>query len=513
MLKYGRFARTSCPRSDMVTRVNYIWVILVTATMASAASWKFPCPEDQIAKYEALRVSEPITVDGRLDEAAWKAAPRSPRFVDIITGKPAIHDTQAAVLWDEENLYVGFWVEEPLVQAKYTNHNDPIYYDNDVEVFIAGKDAYYEFEVNAFNTVYEAFFIWKDAYESGGFSALPDFQRSKIKPFNGVGFKTHPRGERLGAFDWTFPGKKTAVWVNGTINDHKDRDRGWTVELAFPLKVMALLLKAFPPRDGDELRMDFSRFNTYKAAPPGNDSGGWVWTRHGIWDSHIPECFVQVRFRTNTVSEAGFVSLFDGKTLDGWNAADPSYWSIEDGAITGRITKEHPCNTNQYLVWMGGNLGDFELKLKSRVTGEGEINNGFQFRSRVMADRDVAGYQVDNNLKTDWLVRLYDEHGRHTLAWRGQRTVFNSHGEATHSKVEEAPGPAPFNLEDWHEYHLICDGPRLTLRVNGTLMAEVIDGDPLHADAAGILALQLHSGPPTFVQFKDIRLKKLRTTE
>ena len=488
-------------------RPEPIYLVFLLTVSTQAAPWKFPCAEDEIARYTAYRVTEPISLDGRLDEAAWKAAPRSPHFVDIITGKPAIHDTQAAVLWDDENLYLAYWIEEPLVQAKYTNRNDPIYYDNDVECFIAGEDAYYEFEVNALNTVYEAFFIWKDAYS--GFSALPEFKGNNVKPFKGVDFKTHPRGERLGAFEWTFPGKKTAVAINGTINDHKDRDRGWTVELAFPWEGMTLLSKSLPPQHGDVLRMDFSRFNTYKAAPPENDSGGWVWTRHGIWDSHIPECFVKVRFETNSVAEAGFVSLFDGKTLEGWNAPDPTYWSVEDGAITARITKEHPCATNQYLVWTGGSLGDFELKLKSRVTGEGAINNGFQFRSRVMDDRDVAGYQVDNNLKTDWLVRLYDEHGRHTLAWRGQRTVFDRDGKATHTKIEEAQGPAPFKLEDWHDYHLICDGPRLTLRVNGSLVAEVIDNDPLQADATGILALQLHSGPPTFVQFKDVRLKKL----
>jgi len=488
-------------------RMKHLILVLLTSIPALAAPWKFPCPENEIATYTALRVSETIAVDGRLDEPAWKASPRSPRFVDIISGKPAIHDTQAAVLWDAQNLYVGFWIEEAFLQAKYTNHNDPIYYDNDVEVFIAGEDAYYEFEVNALSAVYEAFFIWKTAYEP--FQAIPEFAPGKLKPFNGVGFNTHPRGERLGAFEWTFPGKKSAVSQDGTINNHADRDRGWTVELAFPWKGMAALSKDLPPADGQVLRMDFSRFNTYKAAPPENDSGGWVWTRHGIWDSHIPECFVQVRFETNSVHESGFVNLFDGKRLAGWNAADPSYWSVEDGAITGRITKEHPCATNQYLVWMGGNLGDFELKLKSRVMGEGGINNGFQFRSRVMDDRDVAGYQVDNNLKTDWLVRLYDEHGRHTLAWRGERTVFDRDGKATHSRIEEAQGPAPFKLEEWHEYHLICQGPRLTLRVNGALMAEVIDNDPLNADASGILALQLHSGPPTFVQFKDIRLKTL----
>src|SRR5437773_3536210 len=97
--------------------------------------------------------------------------------------------------------------------------------------------------------------------------------------------------------------------------------------------------------------------------------------------------------------------IFDGKTLSGWEAPEPSYWSVEDGAITGRITKDHPLSANQYLVWKGGpgaedgRLGDFELMLKSRVRGEGGINNGFQFRSRLLPDGDVAGYQVDNNLQ------------------------------------------------------------------------------------------------------------------
>jgi hypothetical protein len=265
-----------------------------------------PCSTNEIARYTAFRVSDPIKVDGRLDEPAWQRAPRSPRFIDIITGQPAIHDTRASVLWDNENLYVAFRIEEPLVHAKYTNQNDPIYYDNDVEVFIAGRDAYYEFEINAFNTTYEAFFIWAEAYERGGFAQTPEFARPWLKPFNGVGFKSHPRGPRLGHFDWRFPGKKTAVFIDGTVNNDTDRDRGWTVELAFPWRGMEWLAKAearaLPPKEGDVWRMDFSRFNTYKAAPPAKDSGGWVWSRHGIWDSHIPECFPYIRFTTNDVS-------------------------------------------------------------------------------------------------------------------------------------------------------------------------------------------------------------------
>jgi hypothetical protein len=278
-------------------------VFLVHGAFGQKAT--FPCPENEIARYTAYRTDVPITIDGKLDEAAWKRAPLSPRFVDILSGGRTIHGTHAAVLWDEENLYVAFRVEEPFVRAKYTNRNDPIYYDNDVEVFIAGRDAYYEFEVNAFNTTYEAFFIWKDAYEKGGFAKATEFSLDKLKPFNGVGFTNHPRGGRLGQFDWSFPGKRTAVVIDGTINNDTDRDRGWTVELALPWKGMAWLAKAGqrarPPKEGEVWRMDFSRFNTYKEAPPAKDSGGWVWTRHATWDSHIPECFVHVGFTTNVV--------------------------------------------------------------------------------------------------------------------------------------------------------------------------------------------------------------------
>jgi hypothetical protein len=291
---------------ELALRPPFLFLSAIMST--HAADWKFPVPESEIARYRAYHIGEAITIDGRLDEPAWQRAPWSPRFVDIITGERAIHDTRACVVWDDNNLYVAYRVEEPMVHAKYTKRNDPIYYDNDVELFIAGRDAYYEFEVNAFNTCYEAFFIWEEAYEKGGFAVDPEFALAKLKPFHGVGFKNHPRGPRLGHFDWAFPGMRSAVAIDGTINDDSDRDRGWTVELAFPWKGFAWLARAdnrsLPPRDGDVWRMDFSRFNTYKEAPPAKDSGGWVWTRHGIWDSHIPECFVHVRFTTEDVTTA-----------------------------------------------------------------------------------------------------------------------------------------------------------------------------------------------------------------
>ncbi len=275
------------------------------AAPAQTTGSKFPCPENEIAHYTAQRTAGLITIDGKLDEPSWKAATTSPRFVDILTGRPTIHDTRAAVLWDDENLYVSYRVEEPFVHAKFKQHNDHIYEDNDVECFIAGPDAYYEFEINAFNTAYEAFFVWQDNYEKSGLSKLPMFERSKVVPFNGVDFTNHYRGERFANLNYGLPGLKTGVRVDGTVNNDTDRDRGWTVEAAFPWKSLKWLAtdgRAVPPKDGDVWRMDFSRFNTYKEARPAKDSGGWVWTRHGVWDSHIPECFAYITFSTNVVS-------------------------------------------------------------------------------------------------------------------------------------------------------------------------------------------------------------------
>lgn len=205
----------------------------------------------------------------------------------------------------------------------------------------------------------------------------------------------------------------------------------------------------------------------------------------------------------------GFISLFDGKSLKGWKAADTSWWSIKEGAITAEITIEKPCKKNQYLFSEYGEMKDFELKLMHRIVSEHNVNGGFQFRSSHYKIDDCKGYQVDNNTKTDWLVRLYDEFGRHTLAWRGERTIFDKNGKVNSTKISESQGKAQFKLSDWNEYHLICIGNKLTLYINGILMAEVIDNDPANFDHSGLLALQLHSGNPMLVQFKDIWLKKL----
>ena len=283
---------------------------LPVAVAVAEEPWPFPWPESRIARYTARRAAGPIALDGRLDEADWKAAEKSPRFSDLVRGQPGIHDTRAAVLWDDVNLYVGYWVEEPFVEGTLTERDSLIYKNNDVELFIAGRDAYYEFEINSLGTIYEVFFIWEEAYQKSGYVKLPEFDRTQatgFAPSRASGSRTIPAAPASATGTGTFPGCSSAVHVDGTVNDNSDRDRGWTVELVIPWTGLAQLARpdgrSLPPKDGDVWRMDFSRFNQYKAAPPAQDPGGWAWSPHGAWDSHIPEVFPYVRFSTRPVGE------------------------------------------------------------------------------------------------------------------------------------------------------------------------------------------------------------------
>ena len=269
-----------------------------------------PCQDKNIPRYKAFRATSAPAIDGKLSEAIWKTAPRSSRFVDLIHGTATRFDTRAAVLWDETYLYVGYWIEEPDVRATLTERDAPIYRDNDAELFIAGRDGYYEFEINAHGTIYEVLFFWEDEFQRNGYSIMPEFSRASpdARPFNGVGYRSHPRGKRIGFWNWDYPGLLKAVHIDGTLNDDRDRDRGWTVELALPWSGLEILARgdgrSLPPEDGDVWRMDFSRFNTHKASPPAKDSGGWAWSAHGVWDSHVPECFTYIEFSNREAGKA-----------------------------------------------------------------------------------------------------------------------------------------------------------------------------------------------------------------
>ncbi len=254
------------------------------------------------ARYTCYRAAGPIVVDGRLESPSWRMAPKSTPFVDIVTGEPAWFDTRVALLWDDEHLYFGFWIEETDVWGTLTERDSKIWEENDVEVFIGAKNAYYEFEINALNTVYEVFWIWKDILKPASpYYGRPEFDPStqRTMTLDGVGGHVHPRGERWGFLDWDFPGLRTAVHVDGVVNRRDRNDRGWTVELAFPWRGLVDLAdgRSLPPRDGDVWRIDCSRFEKIGRHQEALDPCvGWTWNRHGHYDSHIPEVFPYVTF-------------------------------------------------------------------------------------------------------------------------------------------------------------------------------------------------------------------------
>ena len=261
----------------------------------------------QPARYTCYRAAGPISIDGKLDEPSWQRAPPSAAFVDIVTGEAAWFDTRVRMLWDDQYLYFGFSVEETDVWGTLTERDSRIYEENDVEVFIAGEDAYYELELNALNTVYEVFWIWKDILRPGSpYYGRPEFdpltQRTMV--LDGVGGHIHPRGERWGFLDWDMPGLKTAVHVDGTVNQRDQPDRGWTVEIAIPWKSLAPISdgRSLPPKDGDIWRIDCSRFEKIGRQKEVLDPCvGWTWNQHGHYDSHIPEVFPYVKFSEKTV--------------------------------------------------------------------------------------------------------------------------------------------------------------------------------------------------------------------
>jgi len=287
------------------TRILLLSIIAILFSCAGAQYSELDPPQ----RYLCQNTTETLTIDGRLNEPGWIQAKPSTPFVDIVSGEPAWLDCTVKMLWDEKNLYLGYTVEEPHVQADLTERDSKIWMENDVEFFIAGQNAYYELELNARNTVYEVFWIWKDSYQRGSpYYGLPEFnpESNRVMTLSGVGGHIHPRGERWGFLDWDYPGLLTAVDVQGTLNDSSDLDQGWTVEVALRWEGLKLLSdgRALPPKNGDEWRIDCSRFQSLDLEGNALErSAGWTWNRHGHYDSHIPERFTTVVFIDPTIKD------------------------------------------------------------------------------------------------------------------------------------------------------------------------------------------------------------------
>lgn len=228
--------------------------------------------------YACYRASQPIRIDGKLDDGDWRRAPWTDEFIDIEgEGKPRPRfRTRTKMLWDDEYLYVAAELQEPDISATLTAHDSVIFHDNDFEVFLkppGEAKGYYEFEINALNTSWDLFL--DKPYREGG------------KADN----------------SWDIPGLLTAVSIDGTLNDPRDRDRGWTVEIALPWKAFASRSAVVLPGVGDQWRVNFSRVEwKFRVTDgryvkiPGTREDNWVWSPQGVINMHVPERWGYLRF-------------------------------------------------------------------------------------------------------------------------------------------------------------------------------------------------------------------------
>ena len=223
--------------------------------------------------------------------------------------------------------------------------------------------------------------------------------------------------------------------------------------------------------------------------------------------------------------KADFISIFDGKSLQGWEF-DPVYWSVKDEAIVGEITPATVLKNNTFIIWRGGELGDFELKVDFWISEKG--NSGVQYRSDRYTELPYAlrGYQADIDGGNLYTGQNYEERKRTTLAYRGQRTkinpqpddilevggyVANNAWKGLHLVNELGDRAALGNLikkGDWNTIHIVAKGNLMKHYINGTLMSEVQDADAKNSKSSGLFGFQVHVGPPMKVMFKNILLKK-----
>ncbi len=207
-------------------------------------------------------------------------------------------------------------------------------------------------------------------------------------------------------------------------------------------------------------------------------------------------------------AQSSFTEIFNGKDLSGWKG-NPKLWSVEDGAITGTTTTDNPLKFNTFLIWEG-EVADFVLELDYRIGEQG--NSGIQYRSTVKdADKFiVGGYQADIDATMKFAGINYEERGRGILAQRGQRVTIDGKGKKKPEKFADATElGSKIKKADWNRYKVIARGNKVSHYINDELMSEVIDSQKDKAAMKGILAFQIHTGPPMKIQFKNVKLKKL----
>jgi hypothetical protein len=258
--------------------------LLIVVCLASAAALAAPAGEQKGVQphprgYVAYRTGVPLVIDGRLGEPIWKKSRWTEDFVDIEgTAKPRLR-TRAKIAWDETYLYIAAELEERHLWGTLTKRDTVIFYDNDFEVFIdpdGDSHEYYEFEMNALNTVWDLFLPLP--YKDGG--------------------------KAVDA--WNIEGVKSAVALRGTLNDPRDVDSGWSVEIAMPWTALKPYAhRSAPPADGDQWRVNFSRVEWHTVVEDGQyrkvkgkPEDNWVWSPQWVIDMHRPELWGYVQFST-----------------------------------------------------------------------------------------------------------------------------------------------------------------------------------------------------------------------
>lgn len=199
-------------------------------------------------------------------------------------------------------------------------------------------------------------------------------------------------------------------------------------------------------------------------------------------------------------------AIFDGKGLSGWSG-DFTWWKVQDGTLTGESTAVKPCEKTNYLTWTGGEPADFEFECDFKLSLEG--NSGIQIRSEPRPGFDTYGYQADMTGDGELIGYVY--HHKHKLvAERGERVVLSPDGTRTATRFADKQALLDhFRQGDWNTYRIVCEGPKIMLFLNDILMCEITDLSDTGNKTRGIIALQMHRGPPMKVQFRNILLTHL----
>ena len=207
-------------------------------------------------------------------------------------------------------------------------------------------------------------------------------------------------------------------------------------------------------------------------------------------------------------AQDGFKPIFDGKSLAGWDG-NPDLWSVEDGAITGKTKGPDHLATNQFIIWRGGVVKNFELRAKIKCSAS---NSGIQYRSKELPEVGkwvIGGYQCDVHPAAPNNAMVYEERGRGILVQNGQSVIIDEKGDKW---LAAEHAPVKVDVAEWHEYVIIAQGNHLIHKIDGKVTIDLVDHNVKSRSLEGLLAFQVHKGPAMIVQIKDIMLKELPET-